>query len=360
MKMLFAVVVAFGSAVLSTLLVKRFAQRAHVVDRAERAQFRKLHRHAVPLLGGVALYASFVFTTAVFWGPLTGGYLLPKHLIGMWLAGFVLMVGGALDDWKQLRPARQFFFPLLATIIIIASGIGINFITNPFDGTIGLQQWEWTVLWRNGLPYKLTLLADLFTLAWLLMTSYTTKLLDGLDGLVPGIGTIGAIIIALVSFRSDVNQPETGIIALILAAACVGFLLWNFSPAKIYLGEGGSLFIGFMLGLLAIISGGKIATALLILGLPMLDVLWVVIRRMLFERRSPFRGDTLHLHFQLKQLRWSERKIVLFYYGIVGLFGVSTIWLQGKMKVVALIVLSLITFRLVVWLYHQAKKGGAE
>lgn len=347
-----AVVVAVGSA----RVIQGLARRWKIVDRVERAPHRKHQSRPIPLLGGLAIYISFVCITGALWEPLTQGYLLPKHLVGLWLAGGVIMIGGWLDDWKQLRPGLQIIFPLLAAGIIILSGIGINYITNPFGGVLSLQQWDWTVFIRQGIPYRLTLWADLFTLLWLLTSSYTTKILDGLDGLVPGVGIIGALIVALVSFTAGVNQPETGVLSLVFAAACAGFLVWNWSPAKMYLGEGGSVFIGFMLGVLAIISGGKIATALLILGLPLIDIVWVVFRRLIIERRSPFRGDTLHLHFQLKRLGWSDRQIVALYYFLISSFGISTIWLHGQTKVIVLSGLVVVTVSLLVWLHYYVQR----
>ena len=137
--------------------------------------------------------------------------------------------------------------------------------------------------------------------------------------------------------------------AFIFAGACAGFLVWNFFPAKIYLGESGALLIGFTLGVLAILSGSKIATALLILGLPMLDVVAVAVRRVFVERKSPFAGDLLHLHFQLRSLGWSDRKIVLVYYAITALFGISTLVFTGITKVLALGVLLLIGTGLVIY-----------
>ena len=117
---------------------------------------------------------------------------------------------------------------------------------------------------------------------------YTTKFLDGLDGLVSGLSVIGGLIVAGLCLFTKFFQPEIATISLIFAGACAGFLIFNFYPAKIFLGEGGSLFCGFILGTLAIISGGKIATTLLILGIPILDLIWVILRRLIGEHRAPW------------------------------------------------------------------------
>lgn len=357
--MLHYLFIFIGAAVCSTLLtflVKRLAQHLGILDRASVAPERKYQRRAIPLLGGVGIYLTFAIISLWLAPNITTGYLLFKHLGGILLAGATLIIGGILDDKYNLSPKLQLLFPLVACIVVIASGIGISFITNPFGGILSLDQWNITILTSNEIPYQLTLWADLFTIVWLFSTIYTTKLLDGLDGLVPGITVIGGLIIFFLSISQQVAQPETGTLALILAGAAAGFLFWNFSPAKIYLGEGGSVFAGFMLGLLAILSGGKIATALLILGLPVIDLVWVVVRRIFIDKKSPFSADTAHLHFQLKQLGMSPRAIVLFFYAITILFGMSTMFVQGVNKLLVLVALFIFSALSLLWLFIKTKK----
>jgi UDP-GlcNAc:undecaprenyl-phosphate GlcNAc-1-phosphate transferase len=184
-------------------------------------------------------------------------------------------------------------------------------------------------------------MADFLTFIWLMGMMYTTKLLDGLDGLVSGITIIGALIIAAISLNKVVAQPNTALIAIILAGAFLGFLIFNFHPAKIFLGEGGSLFAGLMLGVLAIISGSKIATTLLIVGIPILDVLWVIGRRV-FTRKPLGLADKKHLHFRLLDVGFSHRQAVIFLYVLTALFGVAALFLQTFQKLIALIILSLV------------------
>ena len=161
---------------------------------------------------------------------------------------------------------------------------------------------------------------------------YTTKFLDGLDGLVSGIGTLGALILFIVSLFWDVPMSATSVLCLILAGALLGFLKYNFYPAKIFLGEAGSTFIGFMLGVLAIISGAKIATALLIMGIPVLDVIWVIIRRLISHKHF-YAGDRKHFHFRLLDAGLSHRQAVLFLYALTLIFGSSSLFLQSQDKI---------------------------
>lgn len=342
MAYLLSAAAAFLAAFLAALGVRRLAVRAGAVDKPDAS--RKLHDRPVPLWGGAAVFVGLVaglgLAIAAGWLP-GGGEIRLKHLIGFLLAALVLAAGGMLDDKYGLQPSRQVFFPVLAAAIVIVAGVGIRYVTNPLGGLIHLDHIEFTVLWWEGIPYRLTLLADLFSLLWLLGMTYTTKLLDGLDGLVSGLTVIGCLVIAAVSQLREVAQPDTALVALVAAAAFGGFLILNFHPAKLFLGEGGSTLAGFTLGALAIISGGKIATALLILGLPILDAALVIVQR-IRRRRSPFSGDRGHLHFRLLEFGWSHRQAVLFYYLTALLFGVSTLVLRGPEKVAVLAFLAVV------------------
>ena len=133
-------------------------------------------------------------------------------------------------------------------------------------------------------------------------------------------------------------QPITASIAIIFAGSLLGFLFYNFNPASIFLGEGGSTFVGFMLGVLSIILGAKIATALLVMGIPILDVAWAIVRRLVYHR-SPFKGDRQHLHFRLLDIGLSQRQAVLALYAISAVFGGVAIFLQSYGKLIALIIL---------------------
>lgn len=246
----------------------------------------------------------------------------------------------------------------MAALIIIVSGIGINYITSPLGGTIELDTVKWQIFSINGLPYHITLFADLFTIAWLLGMVYTTKFLDGLDGLVSGTCVIGSLVLFFLSLRPEVMQPETAMLCVILAGVAAGFLIFNFHPAKIFLGEGGSTFIGFTLGTLAIISGGKIATALLCMGLPVLDVVWVIARRVI-TKKSPLKGDRKHLHFRLLDIGFSHKRAVLFLWFLSACFGITALFLKSRGKLIALGVLALIMIILavvLVWAYRRKKQ----
>jgi len=325
--------VSFFLSVVLTAGVYALMYKLQIVDRP-RANGRKIHKKRIPLGGGLAIFLSFfaVAFSVLYSGGLLGNDITSRHLLGLFLGGAVLMVGGFLDDKYTMPAKHQIWFPVLAALLMIGFGIGPHAVSNPFGGgMLALDQWVISL----GSFGNIILLADFLVFFWLMGMMLTTKLLDGLDGLVTGIVSIGAIMIFFVSRQPAWLQPEVGLLSLIFAGACLGFLLWNFYPAKIFLGQGGSLFTGFLLGSLAIISGSKIATTLLVVGIPMLDVLRVVIRRHQ-KKQSIVTGDKEHLHFQLLHSGFSQRQAVLLFYAIALLFGLTALFLQDRQQLIAL------------------------
>lgn len=338
-----------------TKIVVKLAKKWQILDYP--SENRKIHKKPIPLLGGTAIYLSFLILTGICWfvGFFNDGVISGKQIIGILLGGFVLMIVGFLDDKYDLK-SKSFVGPLLAVVIAIAFGIGIKYITNPFISGTGpygraLFYFDWINI--GGIAF----LGMLFSFLWILGMIYTTKFLDGLDGLASGIGGIGALILFFVSLFWDVPQSGTSVLSLIFAGACFGFLIWNWHPAKIFLGEGGSVFIGFMLGVLAIISGGKIATALLIMGIPILDVAWVILRRIFFNN-SALGADKKHLHFRLLNIGLSQRQVVFILYFFSTIFGVSSLFLQSQSKVIALGILFLVMILLATILVIKTKKSN--
>lgn len=347
-----------------SLVIKKLALKFKIVDSplGNEAE-RKVHLKPIPLLGGIGIFLAF-FIVAIFLAFQTD-YLVGKNislasLWGVFAGGLFLMVGGFLDDKYNLAPSKQIIWPILAALSLIFAGVGPAVITNPFGGVFHLDAYSWPLFEWSEKIFYFVLLTDILTFVWLMGMMYTTKFLDGLDGLVSGITTIACVIIFFLSIATEYFQPDTALLAIITAGACLGFLFFNFHPAKIFLGEGGSLFTGFMLGTLAIIAGGKIATALLIMGIPILDVAWVIIRRTFIEKKSPFKtSDRKHLHYRLLDIGLSHRGTVIFLWLVAGLFGITTLFLQSKQKLLTLGLLFLIMLVLgavLVILYRKKSK----
>jgi UDP-GlcNAc:undecaprenyl-phosphate GlcNAc-1-phosphate transferase len=330
----------------STKLVIFLALKLKITDKPDKA--RKIHSGSVPLLGGVAVFFSFFLMLFFVRQELVAGDLNYSHWAGFFIGALWLILGGWLDDKYNLKPAQQIIFPLLAVFSVIIGGVEIEKITNPIGGLLYLNNWQVPIISFGGVMHSFVVLSDLFIFIWLLGMIYTTKLLDGIDGLVTGVTAIGAFIIFLFTLTTKYFQPDIGLAALILTASLLGFLVFNWHPARIFLGESGSLFLGYALGVLAVISGGKIAIALLVMGIPIMDVAWTIIRR-IAAGKNPFKfADRKHLHFRLLDLGLGQRKTVLIYYGFACLFGLFAIFLQSMGKLFALSILILIMLILVV------------
>src|SRR3989344_124595 len=329
MQYFFYFLLAAAFALLLTPLVKILAIKTRTLDIPSVP--RKIHTQQTPLLGGLAVFLAFLAALAIYlqFGSLDFNIIPKKFFLAIILGGAVLILGGSLDDKYDIPPKIQWLFPALASLIIIGSGIGvgIKYLSNPFGDPISLN---YILL---GIP-----LSGIVMWLWMMGMIFTTKFLDGLDGLCAGISLIGGLTLFALSITTRINQPMTASLAIIFCGALFGFLVYAFNPASIFLGEGGSTLCGFMLGVLAIVLGGKIATTLLVMGIPILDVAWVIVRR-LWYRSSPFRADRKHLHFRLLDLGFSQRQTVLILYAISAVFGFTAVFLQSFGKLIALIIL---------------------
>ena len=332
-------ILAFILSLLLSFATYKLAVKKKWLDYADRR--RKLHAKPTPNLGGMAMFFSFLIVTILFlcFNHVTGSYL--KYIVGLIFGAFVMFVVGVIDDRKKIGPAVKFSAQIISALIIIASGVGITYINNPLGGFIFLDQIKIPVLNIAGTIYQITLFADLFALLWIVGMINVVNFLDGLDGLASGVAVISFFVVYLLSISPAVNQPLSAIVALILLGAVLGFIPFNLNPAKMFMGDSGSMFLGFTLATVAIVSGGKVATALLVLGLPIFDGLWVATSR-LIHKRKPWEAGRDHLHHKLVDLGLSKRGVVLVFWVITALFGIIALMAGARGKFVALIVLVLI------------------
>lgn len=332
-------IISFLLCTVFTFIIRYLAIRLDIVDKPDNN--RKIHKKNIPLLGGVAIFLTFFIISFLIRDILLSGTLEWHHWFGVFVGATFLIVGGILDDKSNLTPVWQFVWPVLAVTAVIIGGVNIEKITNPFGGYIYMGFWSGVII-----------------AFWLLGMMYTTKLLDGVDGLVSGVVGIGAFVIFLFTMTNKYYQPDIGTAALILSAVCFGFLIFNWHPASIFLGEGGSTLLGFILGVLAIISGGKIAIALLVMGIPILDVAWTIIRRII-NGKNPFRfSDKLHLHFRLLNLGIGQRRTVIIYYVLSGIFGLSALFMQSLEKIFTLSILVIIMLGFVIAFNYINRKSN--
>ena len=340
----------FLLAVIFVPLVKKVAVKVGAIDYPTKI---KIHKKPMPRLGGIAVFLAFLLVVLfdlIFGHRILGGVIDLKHIIGLLIGGLIIVGVGVWDDIYGLRPGQKFLGQVIAALVVIFSGIGIGFIASPLGTNISLDSLRITVHFSESI-FQIVVLADLFALIWILGMVNTANFLDGLDGLVGGIGLIASLVLFLLSLRPQVNQLGVAYLSAAFAGALLGFLIFNFHPAKIFAGDSGSMLIGFVIGVLSIINGAKIATALLIMGFPILDVLWAIFRR-LRRGHSPFRGDKKHFHHRLLELGLSQTKAVLIIYGLGIIFGLAAFLLQGsREKLIALVILGtlmlLITFGIV-------------
>ncbi|MFH1291881.1 MAG: MraY family glycosyltransferase [bacterium] len=320
-------------AAIFTNVIRKLALKLKIVDHPD--QDRKRHEKPIALLGGMAIFLCFWLVLGYIWffTDKLGQNINAIQLLSMFLSSSLLMTVGFFDDRYNLNAKLRLVLVSISAILVIIFAIDLSIVTNPLGGNFKLDWWQWSCGWAS-----LSLIGDLVVFAWIMGMMFTVKILDGLDGLATGITAIGALMIFFLASTSLFYQADVRIISLILVGACLGFLIFNFYPAKIFLGEGGGLFLGFILGVLAVVAGGKIATALLVMAIPILDLAWVIYRR-LKSKQSIFEGDRQHVFFRVVDAGMSQPKTVLFLYLISFLFGISTLILPSKLKILALLLL---------------------
>ncbi len=316
------VIAALAAAFSLSPLVRLLARKAGAVDRPEGG--RKIHRVPTALWGGLVTGPVIIVGLLLLLPFLDGKDLDAVQVIGFAVAILVLLIGGMVDDRFDLSPGVQFLFPLAASVMIVATGSSITQVTNPAG--MGALSMVWSTLTLG--PVTISLPADLLTMIWLLTVTYAMKLLDGLDGLVAGMTVIGGGLIAALASSDAYFQPLVALMALIVAAAYLGLLPRN-REGSLFLGEAGSTIAGFSLGVLAIISGTKVATAATALAIPLVDIAFVLIGRVL-AGQSPFKGDTRHLHFRLLHAGLSPRAAVRLIWGIALVFGLLALTMQTR------------------------------
>ncbi len=286
-----------------------------------------------PRFGGVAIILSFLL--AIF---LDGSLVFDSLKWGIVASSLLILFFGVYDDLRNLSWKKQLLGQAVVALVMIFAGLAVDYIANPFGGReFRLDLYKFSIF-----GFQFSVLSSLFVLFWTVGFMNVMNWLDGLDGLAAGVGFIGAIVLFLLSVSELVNQPPLGIISASLAGAILGFLLFNFHPAKVFMGTSGSMFLGFALAVIAVFSGGKIATAFLVMGFPILDAVWVVVQRVR-SGHSPFKGDRRHLHYKLLERGWSQKKVVLTIYLICATFGVSALVFQSMGKILAFFALLILT-----------------
>ena len=328
-------------AVLLTPLAGKLGQRWGL--RAEPGGRRK-HTAAVPITGGVALFLAFfgVAVSLYLFAPLRPEHRLPLKGVLLGLA-FVFLCGLA-DDRFEFKSGPQFAVQFIAALIAISTTVFIEQITVPGFGPTNFAEWGWAGRWLVTYP---------LTIFWVMGMMNTVNWLDGMDGLAAGVSAIAATLFAIHSFI--LQQPQIAWYALALAGACVGFLLFNFHPARIFLGSSGAMVLGFALATLSILAPARVATALLVMAIPITDTAFRIFDRWR-QGRSPLHGDRGHLHFLLLDRGYSHRAIVLGYWLFCAVFGALALLISAPIyKLVAMSALMALVLAMLIFLSRPAK-----
>lgn len=309
--------------------IRARAMRLKLVDKPD--EDRKKHPVAVPRLGGVAIYVSIMLTMTLL-AALTGRFPQDaRHVeggLGVAVGGTLIFVLGLIDDLESLRPGVKLIVQILAACAAYSLGVRIKAIPLPESMNI-----DFGILQIHGQagPILLNEWSLPLTVIWLVGIANAVNLIDGMDGLAAGVCAISALTIWSVALAPHIDKPYAGLMAAILAGALLGFLRWNFNPARIFLGDSGAYLAGFTLGAISITGVIKGATAttlivptfllvLLILFFPILDTSWAIIRR-LARGRSPFSPDAQHIHHRLQDLGLSPKKTAYLIYGVSAILG---------------------------------------
>ncbi|CAM4372373.1 MAG: MraY family glycosyltransferase [Paenibacillus macerans] len=304
-------IVSLGLALGLTPFVKKFAFAVGAVDVPNA---RKVHTRIMPRLGGLGIFASFIIAMLLLFPFIPEIFTLREvnFIKAFLVGGSITVLLGALDDRFDL-PAKLKFLVQIATACIVVFGfdIRIEFANIPFHSYAAVETW----------------IAIPFTILWIVGVTNAINLIDGLDGLAAGVSAIAIGTIAVMAFV--MGNVMVALLCLLLLGSILGFLYFNFHPAKIFMGDSGALFLGFCLALLSLLGFKQVAivsflTPLILIGVPLSDTMFAIVRRWM-QKKPIFSPDKGHLHHCLRELGFSHRQTVLIIYGIAAFFGVLAV-----------------------------------
>jgi len=312
-----------------------------------------LHTKPIPRAGGIPFLLGII---------LPGFFFLPKNplTISLLISSLIAVIVGTLDDKYDISRYFRLVINIICGLIVVAAGIGIPFVTNPFGGILHLDTVKWAFNFDN-FHIVIPIISSILAILWIVWTMNMLNWSKGVDGQMPGVVAIAAVVIGLLSLRfplSDSNTFLASHISFLIAGASIGFLLYNFHPAKIFPGYGATS-IYLLLAVVSLMSGAKLATAILVMGVPMVDGLFTVLRRIL-SGKSPFWHDKKHLHHLLLQLGYGQRGIALFYWLVSAILGTASLTLSSKGKLFALVMLLVLVGGALLFLHGVTASKGEE
>ena len=329
-------------ALISTPVVRSLAFRVGAVDVPK--DNRRMHNHPIPRMGGLAIFFGFILSVLIFI-PLT------PELRGMLLGSVVIVILGILDDIFALPALPKFFVQIGAALIAVLAGNRIDFLSNPN-------------IFSQDLFWELGLLAVPITVFWIVGITNAVNLIDGLDGLACGVSTISSMTLLVIALVME--EPDVAILMGALSGACIGFLPYNLNPAKIFMGDTGSTFLGFILAVVSIQGLFKFyaiisfAVPFLMLGLPIFDTCFAILRRV-SHGQSPMAPDRGHIHHRLIDMGFTQKQAVAVLYIISAILGLSAVVLTTIGVVRAMLfLLALCAAGAVAGKLYLDRTGGGE
>lgn len=319
-RLLLAIALSMVISFMATPAVKRMAYKIGAVDVPKDG--RRMHDHPIPRLGGLAIALAFILTVLLT-------VELNQQIQGIMLGGIMILVLGVLDDSLTLPAMPKFIVQIVAASVVVAHGCSIRFITNPFSSEVGDC-------------FDLGFLAVPVTIIWIVTLTNAVNFIDGLDGLAVGVSGISAGTMLVISLL--VAEPQVAVIMGCLLGACIGFIPYNKNPAKIFMGDTGSTFLGFILSAMSIQGFFKLYAIIsfvvpfLILGVPIFDITFAVLRR-LAKHQNPMTADREHIHHRLIDMGFSQKQTVAITYTLTGILGLAAVLLTSSGEVKALILI---------------------
>jgi len=329
-----------------TPIIIKIYRRIGAVDVPDIKKPMTTHRYPVTRGGGLAIFTGILFGIWIF-------LPMDKHLSGIVIGAMIAAMIGFLDDLFNLNPYLRLLMLFAAAGAVIAVGIGIPFINLPFLGIVNLDQPR-LVFSVFGGDRSIWLLADAFALVWIVGLMNFVNWSKGLDGQLPGIVVIASLVVGALSlkFSADITQWPVIILALITAGAYFGFLPWNFYPQKIMPGYGGGILGGYFLAVMSILSNTKVGTLLVVLGVPIVDALFIIIRRVM-GGKSPVWGDRGHLHHRLlDDLHMSKKSVAIAYWAVTAILGFIALRLKADQKFYTMLAVFLIVGGILLWIKY--------
>ena len=338
-----ALVAALILSFAATPAVKLFAQFVGAIDVPKDA--RRIHKQPLPRLGGLAIFIGFILSVVLLAD-------INRQVQGILLGAVIIVTLGVIDDIIQLPALAKFFVQIIAALVAIYHGVVIEVLSNP----IVFSESEYLSFGLFSIPV---------TVLWIVAITNSVNLIDGLDGLAVGVSTISSIVMLVIAMM--VSEENVAVIIAALAGACLGFLPYNFNPAKIFMGDTGALLLGYVLATISILGLFKsyavvsFAAPFLVLGLPLFDTSFAFLRRLL-SGKNPMSPDRGHLHHRLIDMGMSQKRAVAILYTVSGLLGLGAVFMttSAEIRVVVLAATILVAAGFVIFLYRHRQNGAHD